>query len=685
MRVFHRTDGNAILATLVLAFVMTLLGLALLDLGLLENRLATASYTERRAFEIAQAGLERALDGLQRTMVAEEGLGLAQGWHNGSTEAGATTPMCEGGCVATEFRLVNTTTPYLANFGLNHGQYAIAFKLLTVTEAGGNPYGQSCRCPNPDPVTGVCPGADLCADLIFVRSTGTLAGPPAGYTASRTIQSLVRAVSTSVFAGGITAGSPSGSPLHGNVKVAGSIHIIGDPGTAAIVWGGGAGQRNNWAELDAASLARLTPLPLVCPPGRSCSTDTNRVESLSAELRVALPKSAPAVTLSGSADLGQGGDSASYGVPARRGKGPLDGIRVADGCAMPCTDNFSGVSLGSNTFVDGDNLTKPYPGTPPAFPVLTDPTAVAGGTPPAYEHYACVHGSSCHPGGTALPAGEFFLNHAYQVGAAPATDGVLSASLGSATGLRDDTAGFRVPVTWVNKAGTAVVGEVCWRRESLPLALRGGSLPPPDTLEFGVGTCETATPPSNPMLLYMNYNGNANGFTIDRHGGPVAYNYRGAAIVLTTGVVKIEEALQTVCTTPAGSPPCAGARFPEHQLLAVLTPNRMEIGKSNANIDRVMGLFYTSADFYSEKQTNIVGTITAHRFCFAGGGCPLSAGGNVPSFFQVPDDMRRLPSELFHGSGAAWTVSPVARFWLECRGDASPVVPPTVSGVCGYQ
>jgi Tfp pilus assembly protein PilX len=645
--------GSVLLAALVLLAVMTILGLALFDLGVIENRLAASDVSEARAFEIAQAGLERAMERLLRTMVNEwDDATIPRpdvGWHNGNTAANAAIcsggPASTGGCESARFRTADST--YISNTSFNGGSYAISFKLLTVAEAGTNPYGQVCLPRNVG-------GTDYCRDLIFVRSTGTVTGVPAGYTASRTIQALARASSTSPFSGGITAGAPSGNPMNGNVKIAGSIHIVGDPGTAAISFGGTAGQRNNWADLDSTSLARITPLPLVCPPGRSCPTDANKVESLGAKLHVARPIASPAVSLSGGADLGQSGDTASYGTPARKGKGPLDEVAVADGCVMPCTDNFTGVTVGSNMFVDGNNITKPYPGTPQPFPLLTDPVKIAG---TSYLHYACVAGSSCF----GAPAGqEFFVNHAANLTA----DAFWSGSLGSAGGLTDATAtGATGVFTFTNKAGVATTGIVCWDQ-------------PSQTLTLGLGaTCGTAVPapPSNPLLIYTT---NPN-FKIERNGGPTAYTYKGSAIVVTTGVVKIEEAMQTFCTAA----PCTGERYPDNQLLAVLTNNRMEIGKSNANIDRIMVLLYTEGDLYSEKQTNIVGTATAFRFCMAGGTCPLSSGGNVPSFFQVPSDPTLLPEELFPGGAGGWTVTYVPRFWLECRRGTPPA---TVSGVCGY-
>src|SRR6266508_5903076 len=80
--------GSALLMSLVLIFVMTVLGLALFDLGVVESRLVHTSQADARAFEIAQAGVERALRNLQDTYNAD------LSWASGSPE------LCSGGATA---------------------------------------------------------------------------------------------------------------------------------------------------------------------------------------------------------------------------------------------------------------------------------------------------------------------------------------------------------------------------------------------------------------------------------------------------------------------------------------------------------------------------------------------------------------------------------------------------------
>src|SRR3972149_3632023 len=54
-------EGSILIGAIMLTLVLTLLGFALFDLAQLEPRLALGTEADYRAFEIAQAGIERAL------------------------------------------------------------------------------------------------------------------------------------------------------------------------------------------------------------------------------------------------------------------------------------------------------------------------------------------------------------------------------------------------------------------------------------------------------------------------------------------------------------------------------------------------------------------------------------------------------------------------------------------------
>ena len=684
MRVFRvagNERGSVLLISLVLVAIITLLGLALFDLAQIETELTLASQTDARVFEIAQAGLERAMDRLLRTMTAEGATaGTRASWANGSTVGGTTTALCTGGsvpgsnCDTTQYQPVNSA--YLTNMNFpSGGSYTVEFMLITASDAvNGQPFNVPGGCLLPPGA----PTTDPCENVILIRSTGTLSDAPAGYSRSRTLQALVKASGSSIFGGGITAGSAGTGSIRGNARIYGSIHVLG-PSSAALSFGGSSGQFNNWFDLSTSSaglaaLARLRPLPLVCPTGLSCPTDANRVYSLGAKLLVASPVD-QAVDAGGSATLGTTSNTGTYHTPARAGLGPLNEVRVGDGCAMPCDDatgSFTSGTTGRVHVVD-DNITRPYPGVAPSFPLMTDPTTI-GAT--SYLHYACVTGSSCFG---ASSSQEFFVSRARNVMAGCCPE--IAGSLGSVVGLTDATPAFSNSFTYTDRNNVVQTAEVCWMRTT------GTNLPPNAlTLEFGSPTCATPSTPANPILIYMpSATPTTTGFKIDRNGGPTVYDFRGAAVIVTNGLAKIEEALQSC----GASGPCAGQTFPENHMLGLLTTGQMEIGLDNSGIDVVMGLFYTSGIFYSKKQTNILGTASAMKFCFGGAGsgegCPAGTGAQVPSFFQVPQDPNTLPEELFLGGGVTWSIATVPNYWMECRrGPADATLPTTPTGVCSY-
>src|SRR5262249_7853901 len=159
----------------------------------------------------------------------------------------------------------------------------------------------------------------------------------------RTIQLLVQArqiPGTCLICGGLTGSAATGTPILGNVNIAGSIQIAGTEGTTSLQLGGGSQQTNSYATLDSQSLARVAVLPKVCPIGAPNCNSSNLVESLGATLKISRPTNIPAVSLSGGSQLGRNGTQTYTADGTRKGKGPLDGIFVANGCNMPCTDSF---------------------------------------------------------------------------------------------------------------------------------------------------------------------------------------------------------------------------------------------------------------------------------------------------------------------------------------------------------
>jgi hypothetical protein len=183
--------GSALLSSLVLLFVITLLGLALFDLGVLENRLAATSHTNAQAFEIAQAGLERAIARLALTVTRERAATPACGpatppcfdWANGEQALGIPPlGLCTGPCSDT---FVTANPLYLGDRNFSGGTFTVSFSLVQPGVLLGV---DLTGCP-------LTPGGPYCAAFIFVRSTGeagaTTGGTVVGYRPSRTVQALI--------------------------------------------------------------------------------------------------------------------------------------------------------------------------------------------------------------------------------------------------------------------------------------------------------------------------------------------------------------------------------------------------------------------------------------------------------------------------------------------------------------
>jgi hypothetical protein len=167
-------------------------------------------------------------------------------------------------------------------------------------------------------------------------------------------------------------------------------------------------------------------------------------------------------------------------------------------------------------------------------------------------------------------------------------------------------------------------------------------------------------------------------------------NYRGAALVLTAGPVRVEEILQTACAAL----PCL-RKFGRDDLLAVITTSTIDVGVANSGVLPVMTFFFTQNRFRASPGTSqavpteLVGAVAAPRACFATDAGCAPGGNNVPVLYQVPlRDPNGVPPELLFGTNRPWRAAPVPGFWLECRRDSPPVSPSspaTPTGACGYE
>lgn len=727
-RILKASDerGSILLITIVSVAVVALLGLAVYDLALIEANFSAASVIDYRAYEIAQAGIERGIRELRN---------LYMSYPPGQETFAAGSTTCSPiPCNTAQFHpanLANTTVPQqnvgagpFAGAGDPGGTYTLEIKYLTIAEANNStdavgltyPSGLQCF---PDAVH-----PTWCANLAFLRSTG-VAVDGLGNTRTRTIQTLVRASSTSPWAGGIVAGS--GAPaVSGEVLVGGSIHILGGPlasPAVAIAGGSNAGMVNNWFPLSSASgysqseaandtLSRLTPRQRICPASTNCAGGANLVESLGAEIKIFGNGANQMVNVGGGTSLGQSGSTALYGDPARNGKGPLDGVYIAGGCGLPCTGGapqpFNG---GASIFVDRGNLTKPYPNNPPigplwtsslpGFPVLngivTISDNVAGTDFGAYlSNWFAPHtdpGAGC-AGCSAHPAAGDLVNTANCATASNCNGGGLT--LGALLNkLQDSTPPFRHQFVFRDRVTNGPrTAEICWRRGPAMGSDAGANVPLPFTLEFGVDSgalkgCENPSLPGNPVLLWIPFS-----WGIDRSGGPIDYNYRGAAFIVTSGGVQIDAGLQSHCAAGA---PCAGEKFPENHLLAIMATSNIDLATIKTDVARILGYFFVSGgNIRVGRDVKVTGLLRADNICFrnsSGCGSAVPGGGNVPGFFQASFfDQRKIPNELpapyevpGQLSGGRWQVSSVPQFWIECRRGPTDTLPPTPSGICGYQ
>jgi hypothetical protein len=720
---FRAERGSALLISMVMIVIITVLGLALFELGQIEGQQSGVSLSDARAFEVAQAGLERAIRELRNDFLAD--LYGTESWVDGPNKPTCTIA-CETGVYRT-MNLANTTLP--ASGTDPGGTFVIELKQVTVAEANNPidqgagytyPYGQTCIPSAPTNPT-------VCANLMFVRSTGTVAGPP-GYTATSTVQALVKASSTSYFAGGLTAEMDSGSndpAVDGEALIAGSIGILGSNSiNPAFKNDGGAtaGMRNNWSGLwpdtnTPPTLARLTPRQLICPTGANCAGGLNLVESLGAELKIYGNVSRTMVTLNSGTDLGINAiQTANYGdvnSTVRSGKGRIDGVYVADGCPMPCLSTAFSLNGGSQIYVDTNNYTKPYPdrlpklplnsqvNTSPVYPTTNDPTVVNGTT---YANWVGNYFSTTRnvpqlqnatPNGGLLGGncGAIYSSGSDTIGS------VLASLDDTSSGGNQAKIGFCHTFSFTNNLGVVTTAEICWKRNVNNPSALFANLPPDyttkPTLEFGIPTCDVPSNPSNPLLFQSLQQFNT------LHAGGVGnqrtIQYRGAAIILIGNQdINIEQTLQTTCA--AANPTCAGERFPENNLLILIQRNggNTDIARNSPSTDlveRFMAYVFSENRIRARRQTNIVGSLRAQQFCFfnhSASNCgSAGSGAGIPGFYQASFlDLRQIPEGLPASSGDSgdrWLVNVVPRFWMVCRRGPGDALPATPTGTCQYQ
>ena len=735
--------GSVLIVAMVLILAMTILGLALFDLAQIEGQMAGTSQTDARALYIAQAGLERGIRELRDGWMADSN---AAGGYGTETWADATNgPTCTPtACDASVYTLMNIANTSLPATGTDPGgAYTLEMKLVLVAEAnnpisqGGAytyPYGQECI-----PDTG---SPTICANLVFLRSTGTVNGPP-GFTSTVSVQTMAKAWPTSPFAAALTGGGQVHQPnpgIDGEFLAAGTVQILGfQSSNPAIRFQGGSsdGLRNNYWTLDGTyELDRIRRRQLVCPPQTNCSGGANLVESLGAEIRIyGGDNTTTMVRLDNNTNAGLSANTASYGQATggntRVGKGRLDGVYIATGCLLPCTSGNIPFNFGSGAqiWVDYNNFTKPYQDRPPklpllyqagfVYPVLNQPARINGTNYPSYStdfmlthqvpslNTQQVNGGVC-PNNNLANGWE--CSAGLPLAVAPTLGTLFDPNSGPPWNgsFNSTTIGpFRHSFTFTDKSGTGRNAEICWKRSAMTnpgnrdAGVNGPNLPNqaqaaerPLTLEFGIPDCTAPNPPTNPILINF-----GTAFAISRHGFVTnKYTYRGSAIFLMQSSVQLEETLLSYCTRDTASPGTAGEcpagpageRFAEDHLLVFLSPTTVSIGVANTNVNTVMAHVWSNYRIVLQRDTKVIGSLRADYICFrnssSSAACSVGGGGTEPSVYQVtPWDLRKIPEELPGGgaSGDRWRIDTVPRFYLVCRPGGT--LPTTPTGACGYQ
>lgn len=401
-------EGSILIGAIMLTVVLTLLGFALFDLAQLESRLALGTEADYRAFEIAQAGIERALQQLF--------LDLCDG--SVSCLSPPANPSWTDGTInATSFALTptnfatffNTTTAFSGTFGgeTYAGTYTVEMK--HVANSLSTPEAQN---------LGIFCSEDPCKNYIFVRSRGNFTSG-VGTSTTRTIQVLV----TNIFNGlgdGIVAGAPAAGSITGNVEIHGSLHIVpcgSKPACDPLVFSGGAGIRNNYNGLPD-SLQDLIPLlpRVTCVLGTACAGTL--VETLGATVRMAYPQPGPLIDIQSNATtIGESGGGSTNSYPGGvTGKPTMDGVFVGTGCAAGvsplCSDAVG--SRPGNVYLDSP--IKAYDQSPePSYPSLDD-TFTANSQ--NYDDYAACSGpGACNTSGAVVSGSgnDFFISHALKI------------------------------------------------------------------------------------------------------------------------------------------------------------------------------------------------------------------------------------------------------------------------------
>lgn len=556
---FQNNRGSVLLMTYLVITVLLFLGAAFTVMSSGERQASEIQRKVTQAFYISEAGIERAVYNLREDFVnavdpdnpswADE---IINGWtvDSSDTDADGYYPFPDVSDVA---------NAGYATTDLGEGSYSVSLQN----------------------------GAET--DEIWVRSTGTVDG------VSQTILVYLGVVSLRPWDNAIFGGAgASGTMVNGNVKIHGSVHILGDglaDGDNAIDLGGTAELvGNNYDGLDDHLDARVPALETVLFNGEN-------VETLNAELRV----KKGLVGLTGNSQVGDADD------PGDDDKETIDGAYVTDG--------YNGTKGADNVFSDNGTSVDYDLGDAASFPSLDDPIGVYATT---YDYFstdgytlaadeltavASLSGEmpdfmygNCATNCISMTSGKLYVKGMVYI------DGGTLGVKAKPANLMDLYApdGYAGSTVEYTGSGTILVTGDVSIDESL--------------VTSGINSY----PVENGILDTEDANGNG---VLD-HGEDLNGN----------GVLDVEDLNANGILDPGED---LGG------VLGIMTAGDIDIGTGAgaAQLD-VMGLFYAEGEIQTAKQTDLMGTVVSNYF---------NASAGVPSIWQVPATSNNLPPGMLAG------------------------------------
>ena len=286
--------GTTLIISYLVIVVLLILGIAFTIRSIVESRIAERQKRAVQAFDIAEAGLERALYDLKRDFENTPSPGDPS-WQDDTIYTSDTEyiDLSLGGTLTLPQDYPNF---YLLPYGTEH-DYNVP--PISTSLGNGSFIVELANVSGKD-------------DEIWVESTGTVG------EISKKIRAYIKIEDLSFWDNVIFAGAGSaGTLINGNVDIRGSMHILGtslESTDFAIDMGGNSNIGNNYEGMPAELLSRIPPCPTVMFGGES-------VESLGATLRIKRGKAG----LSGSAIIGDEDE------PENSYKETVDGVYVTDG------------------------------------------------------------------------------------------------------------------------------------------------------------------------------------------------------------------------------------------------------------------------------------------------------------------------------------------------------------------